>query len=69
MIETKEMAIARWESAARRADRNGQPSVAITYRNMAWLVANAHTWIPTVVKTAGEQVKAYIEQMEQSVKE
>jgi hypothetical protein len=60
-MESQRQAIEQWKRSAQREDREGHPALAITFRNMAWLVENSATWLPHVVKSAGEQALDYVE--------
>jgi len=60
MIETQSQAIDRWRNAAKREAQAGNTALSITYSNMAWLLVERDTWLPQLVKTAGEQVREYL---------
>ena len=63
MQETNAQSIERWHAAAIKADQEGQPATAITYRNMAWLIEHQSSWLPQVVASAEQQVRAHLSKL------
>lgn len=63
MIESTEQSVARWTAAAIKADQEGHPATAITYRNMAWLIEHQASWLPQVVASAEQQVRAHLSKL------
>lgn len=65
-IETTEQAVARWTASAVKADQEGHPATAITYRNMAWLIEHQSSWLPVVVASAEQQVRDHLAALKQA---
>ena len=59
-METQAQAIEQWRRAADREAREGNTAIAITFRNMAWLVEHADSWMPKVIKSASAQAQEHV---------
>lgn len=57
---TRSEHVEQWLRASKREAQQGNQAVAITFANMAWLLEHADSWLPPVIKSAGEQVQKYV---------